>query len=153
MSIALTTDFSGIERLQRRIDRLANPDLQGLGEVLGAMSESQARKRLSEDKAAPDGTPWAPWSKEYAGRQKGGKSYLEGEGNLIDSITFDVQGGRVLIGSDLEYAAIHQYGGTPDMKPGPAGIPARPYLGWGDDDLAAIQAEADAWLDRHLEQA
>lgn len=153
MSIALTTDFSGIERLQRRIDRLANPELDQLGEQLGSLVESQTRRRLSSDKEAPDGTPWAPWSDDYAASRKGGKSPLEGEGDLIDSITFEVQRGQVLVGSNLVYAAIHQHGGTPDMAPGPAGVPARPYLGFSDNDLADIQAEADAWLDRHLEQA
>jgi len=153
VSISLTTDFSGIERLQRRIDRLANPELDQLGEQLGSLVESQTRRRLSADKEAPDGTPWAPWSDDYAASRKGGKSLLEGEGDLLDSITYEVDRGQVSVGSNLVYAAIHQHGGTPDMAPGPAGVPARPYLGFSDNDLAEIQAEADAWLDRHLEQA
>lgn len=153
MSIALTTDFSGIERLQRRIDRLANPDLNALGEQLGGLVESQTRRRITEEKAAPDGTPWAPWSDAYAATRHGGQSLLEGDGDLTDSITSEVSDGRVETGSNLIYARIQNKGGTPDMPPGPAAIPAREFVGFSTDNLAEIQAEADAWLDRHLEQA
>lgn len=153
MSVSLRTDFSGIERLQARIGRLANPDRRALGEQLGSLVESQTRRRLSEDQESPDGVPWAPWTPDYAKSRHGGQSLLQGEGDLIDSITFDVQNDQVEVGSNLIYARIHQEGGEAGMAPGPAGIPARPYLGFSNDNLAEIQAVADRWLDRHLEQA
>ncbi len=77
---------------------------------------------------------------------------LDGEGNLVDSITSEIQGYEALIGSDLKYAAIHQHGGTPDMAPGPAGIPAREYLGYSPGNLDGIEALADSWLDNHLKK-
>ncbi|TBW58553.1 phage virion morphogenesis protein [Marinobacter halodurans] len=153
MSVSLRTDFSDVDRLQTRIGRLANPDRRALGEQLGSLVESQTRRRISEDQESPDGVPWAPWTAAYAKRRHGGHSLLQGEGNLMDSIGFDVQDDHVEVGSNLIYARIHQEGGEPDMAPGPAGIPARPYLGFSQDNLAEIEAVADRWLDRHLEKS
>jgi phage virion morphogenesis protein len=152
VSVSLTTDFSGVRRLQERIGRLSNLQLSELGEQLGSVAESQTRLRISDEQEAPDGTPWTAWTADYAGARHGGQSLLQGEGDLLDSITFDVQGDRVEIGSNLVYARIHQEGGVAGMAPGPAAIPARPYLGLSSDNLAELQVVAGRWLDQHLEQ-
>lgn len=153
MSASLITDFSGVRRLQERIGRLSSLQLSELGEQLGSVAESQTRRRINEEQEAPDGTPWAAWTADYAGARHGGQSLLQGEGDLADSISFDVQGDRVEIGSNLVYARIHQEGGVAGMSPGPAGIPARPYLGLSSDNLVELQTIAEEWLDRHLEGA
>ncbi len=153
MSIGLQFDLSSVARLQERIARLANPDRKDLLEQLAGVAESQTRKRINEEQQSPDGEPWQAWSADYAATRHGGQSLLQGEGNLVDSITSEIEGDEALIGSNLLYAAIHQHGGTPDMAPGPAGIPAREYLGFSQDNLDEIEAVADRWLDRHLEAA
>ena len=151
MSIGLQYDLSSVTRLQERIARLANPDRKDLLEQLAGVAESQTRKRINEEQQSPDGEPWQTWSADYAATRHGGQSLLQGEGNLVDSITSEIEGDEALIGSNLVYAAIHQHGGTPDMAPGPAGIPAREYLGFSQDNLDEIEAVADRWLDKHLE--
>jgi phage virion morphogenesis protein len=153
MSIGLQYDLSSVTRLQERIARLANPDRKDLLEQLAGVAESQTRKRINEEQQSPDGEPWQAWSADYAATRHGGQSLLQGEGNLVDSITSEIEGDEALIGSNLVYAAIHQHGGTPDMAPGPAGIPAREYLGFSQDNLDEIEAVADRWLDKHLEAA
>lgn len=153
MSIGLQYDLSSVTRLQERIARLANPDRKDLLEQLAGVAESQTRKRINEEQQSPDGEPWQTWSADYAATRHGGQSLLQGEGNLVDSITSEIEGDEALIGSNLVYAAIHQHGGTPDMAPGPAGIPAREYLGFSQDNLDEIEAVADRWLDKHLEAA
>lgn len=153
MSIGLQFDLSSVARLQERIARLANPDRKDLLEQLAGVAESQTRKRINEEQQSPDGEPWQAWSADYAATRHGGQSLLQGEGNLVDSITSEIEGDEALIGSNLVYAAIHQHGGTPDMAPGPAGIPAREYLGFSQDNLDEIEAVADRWLDKHLEAA
>jgi phage virion morphogenesis protein len=117
------------------------------------VAESQTRRRISEEQQSPDGEPWQAWSANYAATRHGGQSLLQGEGDLVDSITSEIEGDEALIGSNLIYAAIHQHGGTPDMAPGPAGIPAREYLGFSQDNLDEIETVADRWLDKHLEAA
>ena len=65
---------------------------------------------------APDGTPWAPVSAAYA-RWKSKKGYSPGNililrGRLMQSIHADPDNGSVTIGTNVVYAAIHQFGGT-----------------------------------------
>lgn len=62
----------------------------------------------------------------YAGHPE----HLEGDtGRLRGAIHYEMEmsGLAAEIGTNLVYAAIHEFGGTPDMAPGPAAIPARPY--------------------------
>lgn len=153
MSIGLQFDLSSVSRLQERIARLGNVDRQDLLEQLAGVAESQTRRRISDEQETPDGEPWQAWSANYAATRHGGQALLQGDGNLVDSITSEIEGDEALIGSNLVYAAIHQFGGTPDMAPGPAGIPARAYLGFSRDNLNEIEAVADRWLDKHLEAA
>jgi len=49
-------------------------------------------------------------------------------GRLKASITGEVQGSSVVLGTNLVYAAIHQYGGTGMWGKHPVTIPARPYV-------------------------
>lgn len=153
MSIGLQFDLSSVSRLQERIARLGNVDRQDLLEQLAGVAESQTRRRISDEQETPDGEPWQAWSANYAATRHGGQALLQGDGDLVDSITSEIEGDEALIGSNLVYAAIHQFGGTPDMAPGPAGIPARAYLGFSRDNLDEIEAVADRWLDKHLEAA
>jgi phage virion morphogenesis protein len=53
---------------------------------------------------------------------------------------FEIWGGVI----PLVYAAIHQFGGTEGMAPGPAAIPARPYVGLSPESVAKIAAFASA---------
>ncbi|WP_431474801.1 phage virion morphogenesis protein [Marinobacter sp. KM021] len=153
MSIGVQYDLASVARLQERIAKLGEIDRRGLLEQLAGVAESQTRKRINEEQQSPAGEPWQAWSADYAATRHGGQSLLQGEGNLVDSITSEIEGDEALIGSNLVYAAIHQHGGTPDMAPGPAGIPAREYLGFSQDNLDEIEAVADRWLDKHLEAA
>lgn len=153
MSIGLKYDLASVARLQERIAKLGNLDRRDLLEQLAGVAENQTRRRISEEQQSPDGEPWQAWSANYAATRHGGQSLLQGEGDLVDSITSEIEGDEALIGSNLIYAAIHQHGGTPDMAPGPAGIPAREYLGFSQDNLDEIESVADRWLDKHLEAA
>lgn len=153
MSIGLQFDLGGIERLQERIQRLGRHEHKDLLIQLGGLMESQTRRRITEDQESPDGEPWQAWTADYAATRHGGQSLLQGQGHLLDSITSEMIGDEIHTGSNLVYAAIHQFGGTPDMAPGPAGIPARPYLGFSRDNLDEIEATVDQWLDEQLERA
>lgn len=87
-----------------------------------------------ERQADPDtGHSWESWSDPWlAWRQEHGfvpGSILSLHGDLARSITTDYGPDYALIGSPKVYAAIHQWGGTPEMPPRPASVPARPYMG------------------------
>ncbi|HXG47690.1 MAG TPA: phage virion morphogenesis protein, partial [Methylomirabilota bacterium] len=87
----------------------------------------------TEEKTAPDGTAWPAWSPRYANTRHSGHSLLRAEGGLLDSIQFLVSDDAVEVGSNLVYAATHQFG---DAK---RKIPPRPYLGLSAQDQADIE--------------
>jgi phage gpG-like protein len=108
---------------------------------------------------------WAPLSPDYIKRPRqtkdgrkasgrGGAAHpilqASGQSGLVGSIAVDSDHDSASISVGKEYAAIHQFGGQPGMRPGTAAIPARPYLpvsadgqipGSLRDDVPAIIAE------------
>lgn len=110
-------------------------------EAIGFQVEQQTKRRIHEEKTAPDGSSWPEWSDAYlaaseesqekaerkAGRKSGGPHHtiLELTGSLRDSITFAVgsDAEEVEVGSNLPYAATHQYGDEARH------IPKREFLG------------------------
>lgn len=174
--VSLTYDLSGLSRLTGRLERLTRLQRRSLLEVVGATVESQTHRRLRDEKEAPDGTPWADWSERYAATRHGGHSLLMGEGNLDDSIQFDVADNAVEIGSNLVYAAVHQFGSGNEPVQVPAhqrlvtqafgrelpfgvwanvsaysfiqNISERPYLGLSPDNETELINIADRWLDK-----
>jgi len=78
---------------------------------------------------------------EFGTRQARNKKPLTGKTReLQTTITYQVQGDQLLIGSPLPYAAMQQFGGTTaadSMIPGKT-IPARPFLGISSDDESEI---------------
>ena len=115
--------------------------LDGIGEAL----VTNVDNRFDEGKA-PDGTSWTP--------VKRGGTPLVKSGLLRDSITYETGRNTVTVGTNRIDAAVHQFGATikPKKKKALAftvggtvvfaksvTIPARPYLGINDDDVASIR--------------
>ncbi len=137
-------ELAGIDKVDAVFKSLGNPDLRPLLDALGAEGESQTRRRIEEEKTAPDGAPWAPWSERYAKTRNSGQSLLQSEGDLLDSISYQVIGGdEVEWGSNLVYAAIHQFG-SDDM-------PERPYLGLSAENEADMDAIMTDWAEDLLQ--
>ena len=70
---------------------------------------------------------------------------LQVEGQLATSVTTQYDNDSAVIGSNLDYAAIHQLGGKAG-KNKKVNIPARPYLCLTDDDLMDIKSEVQNYL-------
>lgn len=70
---------------------------------------------------------------------------LQVEGQLASSVNTYYDNDSAVIGSNLDYAAIHQLGGQAG-KNKKATIPARPYLKLTDDDFEEIIAETEDFL-------
>ncbi|NOI14834.1 phage virion morphogenesis protein [Vibrio hepatarius] len=99
------------ERYQQLIRTLADPNhKKDLLHALGAVVESQTRRRISDEKESPSGQSWDDWSPDYAKTRHGNQSLLQGQGDLLDSIQFVVERDKVRIGSPLPYARAHQEG-------------------------------------------
>ena len=91
--------------------------------------------RRFERERAPDGTPWLKSARAVAE----GNRTLTDTGRLRSSIVHALTDGGhgVEVGSNVLYAAIHQFGGRAG-KGRRARIPARPYLGVDERDRDAI---------------
>ncbi len=113
-------------------------------DIAGVLKDASLRAFGNESDPAT-GTPWVPLKegtteRKIGGGVRGDHPILQVIGQLRRSVEGSVSYGPdwAAVGSNLDYAAIHQFGGLPGMPPGPAAVPARPYLGVGDDDLEEI---------------
>lgn len=136
---AVVVKFPGLARFQAALMRVSKFRRSVLLDQMGDLMLQQNRRHLDTEKESPDGEQWAPLSPEYAAR-KGGGELLEESGSLLDSLTAQSGSDGVSLGSDLLYAAVHLYG---DEE---RGIPARPYLGFSDDDLEELGEVAEQYL-------
>lgn len=97
--------------IRRAMEKLADSSLRDeLLESIGAVAESQTRRRISDEKESPGGIAWQKWSAGYAKTRHGNQSLLQGNGDLLDSVTYVVERDKVHVGTPLEYGRVHQEG-------------------------------------------
>ena len=149
---------AAIEHLSGLVDAINDPSplLAELGEY--GLRSTRARFKTQ---TAPDGTAWAALQPRYQKEKRRNKNLiLTLNGYLRGQMTWQLVGDRTVeIGSNLPYAAVHQFGAT--IKPRAAKvlmfrghvaksvtIPARPYLGLSDEDRSEIVGRTLEWLQR-----
>lgn len=122
----------------------ATPAFRSIGRIV--KSGTQLRFRTQQ---TPDGVPWKP---SQRATDEGGQT-LRLTGRLRNSITYRADHASVEIGTNVVYAAIHQFGGVAGRKtfkgegpPNRSRIPARPYLGASKDDRDEIVATMNDFL-------
>lgn len=134
--------LQGIEGATQALARLAATDLEDLAFNVGALLESSTKERIATEKAAPDGTPWTPWTEAYdETRNHDTHSLLVQDNHLLTANQNYTTGTTVRVGNNLVYGAIHQMGGEITNAFGrgiKVTMPARPYLGLSDADRRAI---------------
>ena len=101
------------------------------------------------DQESPEGDEWIP-SLRVLDAGAGGESAktLINSGRLLESLTATATEHEAIVGTNVIYGAIHQFGGKAGRGHS-ATIPARPFLGIGrteEDEILAIIA-------RHIRQA
>ena len=132
--VSVELDAPELASLAADLRRASRADRRRLTQALAAAGESAARERITAGGPGPDGERWAPRHPLNPSR----KPLLNREGGLNDSIEGRGNASTARWGSNLVYARIHQLGGV--IKPRRrrmlrfevGGIPARPYIGWGD---------------------
>ncbi len=88
------------------------PTLRDIGEYLII-----AHNQRFKDQTAPDGTPWAPLSPRYQKqKRKNQNKILFLDGYLAKTMRYQVGETELQFGSNLPYAAIHQFGGERDVS-------------------------------------
>lgn len=138
----------------------AGGDLRPTLRAIGARLVANTLQRF-EDQRGPDGVPW---KRSRRAVQQNGQTLVD-TGRLRTSITFRAADASVEVGTNVVYAAIHQFGGTIRPKKGkflkfrvPGGgfrqvrsvtLPARPFIGFSAEDREDV---ADI-VARHLRAA
>ncbi len=158
---SVTIDAGEVTALARRLRAAAAAPTAPLMEALAAAGESATRARLAAGGPAPDGSDWPARNPAYVNPAP----MLNREGGLVDSLASEAAADSAAWGSNLIYARIHQLGGTIVPKQADAlrfmlgeemvtaksvTIPARPYLGWGADEVRMAEDVLEAWLDQAL---
>ncbi len=135
----LSYDFRQVESLQKALSSVGTQSLSPLLRSLAMEVEEQTRERF-QTKEGPE-APWPDWSEDYALHRAGsGGSLLQRSNSLLDSLTHQLGGDSVEVGSNKAYAATHQYG---DKE---RGIPARPYLGINTKNEADLLSIVNDYL-------
>jgi len=101
---------------------------------MGEHTLESTQDRMSQE-LSPDGTPWEPLSIntiEQKDLTNQSEKILRGYGTLADTLSYQVNSNQLMFGSNLEYAATHQFGRDK------ANIPARPFLGVSGEDETEI---------------
>lgn len=131
-------------------------DLSPAWDEVGSALVVSTQQRFEEGKG-PDGNPWPPSIRVLT---EGGKTLLD-RGTLRSSITHQVIGDGVMVGTSLISAAVHQFGAT--IRPVRAErlhfmiggnsvfaqqvtIPARPFLGVDSEDEAMIAGILESYV-------
>jgi phage virion morphogenesis protein len=162
------TDIGG-ERIKRRLDRLSQMDTKSLLDDIGAVIESQVRRRIEEEKESPNGKAWEELSSRYEKWKKKRSSggILQLDNHLLDSIQYEVRGDEIIVGSNLIYSWTHQKGrklkkddaeepkkskvkAAKKSKAEEAKIPARPYLGLSSSNRDEVKETITDWLRREF---
>jgi len=109
-------------------------DLTPMLDELGQDEVARVVQRFEQSRS-PDGTAWQALKRP---RPRGGDRPLQDTGVLMGSITAQVHGNTLQIGTATNYAHYHQFGTQH--------IPARQFLGVSDDLLASIKELTHAYF-------
>lgn len=156
--VQIQGDIAAFRRQLRRLEEFNRAELSG---VLGEAMRISTLQRFRTGKS-PEGQRW---TESRRVRETGGKTLLDTAG-LRNSIHVHSDGSGFAVGSNLRYAATHQFGDENRViRVKSAGglrfrigntwvvrravrvtIPARPFLGVSEEDMAEIRDIIEAYL-------
>lgn len=132
---------TALQNLRAAISNM-RPAMAEIGEIV-----TESIQRNFEEHRSPDDNSWQAVTPEYAEwKSKKGKNpsdILIFNNILMRSIHPKPENDKVTIGTNIVYAAIHQFGGSTNRG---GQIPARPFLGVRDGDWPKIQAAIECYL-------
>ncbi len=144
--ISIVAEIKGFEQVLKKYKHIFAFEPSELMSTLGALGESQTRRRISDEKTAPDGTAWQP-------NTQGTSILVESGQHLLSSVAWTSSATEAEWGATWEHAHVHQEGMV--IVPKNAGalvfelagrtihaksatIPARAFVGISTDNEAEI---------------
>lgn len=144
--MSTTLDTSGIDTLRAGLRRLEDGASRQLLERLGDELLEDITTRIRFEETSAEGGAYRPLSRGYVRRTADPSDFLQDSGRLLASLHALVADDEAVdVGSALPYAAVHQDGS--------ATVPARPFLGIGEDDVGDLELIAATYLDSLLGEA
>jgi phage virion morphogenesis protein len=151
-----------MEHLKDAVKNLEELQVKALSKQIGMSLKESTRERFSTQED-PQGSPWKT---SIRAKTEGGVT-LTNTGILKNSIRYKVKGDGVAIGTDVVYAGTHQEGfeGTIKAKTSRGlrfkiggrwinkkevsiKIPARPFMGIGEEDIEEVNEIVSAAIER-----
>lgn len=163
----------------RRLEELGE-DPERLLKQIGQYELNETKERFYEMRG-PDGQPWEKLALVTILKKKQNKDRILVESQrLFNSLSWKVGRNELVLGTNVEYAAVQQFGSVAlgeasgkgvrtiarykytnrkkkrgkvtdqQEKELPAGIPARPFLGWSTKDKAEILRMAGRAIEKAL---
>jgi len=145
--IGLVIETGALGHVTRLVSGLGDFERRDLLSSIGALGESQTRRRILNEGPGPDGQHWMPNRERTAALVRTGQ-------HLLASISWIERTDAVEWGAAWEFAHIHQDGATITPKSAKSlafmsggamrfakkvTIPARPFVGLSIDDIAEIE--------------
>jgi len=145
-SAAVEIKLQEIDKLARKLNEfvLSGGDKAGLLNSLGMVIEEQVKERIDITKQDLDNKKWDPWkesTQKYMQKNfpKASLLYRDPAGGLLNSIEHQMKGSdAILVGSSKEYAGY--------LQEGTSKMVARKFLGFGTDDITALQDAVDEFM-------
>ncbi|MXV35832.1 MULTISPECIES: phage virion morphogenesis protein [unclassified Saccharibacter] len=160
--IKISGNTDRISAALSRLEKLGREPNALLSDI-GLKMVDRTKERI-EREVSPDGSPFAPLNPLYASTKKG-PGILRESGSLRRTIYKQIEGNRLIWGSNMNYAAVHQFGaiikpktqsalefsiGGRVFKRQSVTIPARPYLGFNEADRQATVETLQTFFRRCL---
>ena len=116
-----------IEKLQGKLERLSKA-LENKTPLLRRIANTMQNtiEESFDKQASPFGEKWKPNAPKTLQKKRGNKILIQ-SGLLSQSFTQKVTGSSAQVGTNKEYAAIHQFGGKAGRGK-KVNIPARPFM-------------------------
>ena len=137
-----------IKEFEGKLYLLATLDWRDMHREFGEAILTSTMARWKKE-VNPTGRPWTPLSPRTLKRKRGERILVEHR-TLQNSITYRAYSDRVIVGSNVVYAGIHQFGGFAG-RGRKVKIPARPYLGVSQEDLEELEGIVNEKLREVLE--
>lgn len=112
MPIAISVTADGQSPIMALLEHLVGYDKKAMFDEIGAYGVSSTQKRFI-DQSDVEGNPW---KQSWRAKLQNGQT-LRDTGRLMNSMTHNVLNNGVEWGTDVVYAAIHNFGGTIKHEP------------------------------------
>lgn len=140
----LTLNPGDFDAIAGKVEAMSRADAADLARNLAKLGVEQTQRRITAEKTSPAGAAWK--------LNRRGGSILWLHGALGSTISSSAAPWGATWGSNLVYAAIHNFGGPIKFKSGHTmHMPQREYLGLSDANAQEMEDLGLVWLQSKLQ--